>query len=74
MLPLTLKSAKIVEKVVEDIYAFHFDYSIMSEVMNAIKKQKLEMVHQDFGNSGLVHIAIRPVSYTHLTLPTICSV
>ena len=56
---LTLKSAKIVEKVVEDIYAFHFDYSIMSEVMNAIKKQKLEMVHQDFGNSGLVHIAIR---------------
>jgi len=31
----------------------------MSEVMNAIKKQKLEMVHQDFGNSGLVHVAIR---------------
>jgi len=56
---LALESADIIEKVVEDIYAFTFDYSIMSEVMNAIKKQKLEMVHKDFGNTGLVHIAIR---------------
>lgn len=56
---LALNAADIIERVVEDIYAFHFDYSIMSEVMNAIKKQKLEMVHQDFGNSGLVHVAIR---------------
>ena len=56
---LALNSAKIIEKVVEDIYAFTFDYSIMSEVMNAIKRHKVEMVHQDFGNIGLVHIAIR---------------
>jgi len=56
---LALKSAKIIEKVVEDIYAFTFDYSIMSAVMNAIKRHKVEMVHQDFGNIGLVHIAIR---------------
>lgn len=56
---LALNSAQIIEKVVEDIYAFTFDYSIMSEVMNAIKRHKVEMVHQDFGNIGLVHIAIR---------------
>ncbi len=54
-----LEKGEIVEKVVADIYQFTFDYSIMSEVMNAIKKQKVEMVSQDFGNIGKVKIAIR---------------
>ena len=54
-----LEKAEVVEKVVEDIYQLTFDYSIMSEVMNAIKKQKVEMVSQDFGNIGKVNIAIR---------------
>ncbi|MEM6316261.1 MAG: YigZ family protein [Bacteroidota bacterium] len=54
-----LKKAEIVEKVVTDIYELQFDYSIMSEVMNAIKRNKLEMVAQDFGNDGKVQIAIR---------------
>ena len=54
-----LEKGEIVEKVVADIYQFTFDYSIMSEVMNAIKKHKVEMVGQDFGNIGKVKIAIR---------------
>ena len=54
-----LRKGEIVEKVVTDIYQFTFDYSIMSEVMNAIKKHKVEMVSQDFGNIGKVKIAIR---------------
>ena len=54
-----LESAEIIEKVIEDIYRFTFDYSIMSDVMNAIKKQKLEMVGQDFGEEGKVDVAIR---------------
>ncbi len=56
---LALEKGKIIEKVVEDIYQFTFDYSIMSEVMNAIKKYKLEMIHQDFGEIGIVQVAIR---------------
>ncbi len=54
-----LEKGEIVEKIVADIYQFTFDYSIMSEVMNAIKKYKVEMVHQDFGNIGIVQVAIR---------------
>lgn len=54
-----LEKAEIVEKVVENIYQLTFDYSIMSEVMNAIKKEKAEMVSKDFGNVGKVTIAIR---------------
>lgn len=54
-----LEKGEIIEKVVADIYQFTFEYSIMSEVMNAIKKQKVEMVSQDFGNIGKVQIAIR---------------
>lgn len=54
-----LEKGKIIEKIVADIYQFTFDYSIMSEVMNAIKKHDLEMVLQDFGNIGKVQVAIR---------------
>ncbi len=54
-----LKTAEIIEKTVEDIYEFHFDYALMSNVMNAIKKQNLEMVQQDFTESASVQVAIR---------------
>ena len=54
-----LEKATITQKVVADIYQFTFDYSIMSEVMNAIKKQKVEIVLKDFGNEGKVQVAIR---------------
>lgn len=56
---LALEKGEIIEKVIEDLYQFTFDYSIMSEVMNAIKKYKLEMVYQDFGEIGVVQVAIR---------------
>ncbi|GAB5550724.1 MAG: IMPACT family protein [Saprospiraceae bacterium] len=54
-----LKAADIVEKMVEDIYRFTFEYALMSPVMNAIKKQSLEMVRQDFQAIGIVEVAIR---------------
>ena len=54
-----LSKAHIIEKTVEDIYRLTFDYRLMSQVMNTIKRQDLEMVHQDFGNIGIVDIAIR---------------
>ena len=54
-----LENATVIEKMVEDIYQLTFDYALMGEVMNAIKKYDLEMVHQDFGLIGKVQIAIR---------------
>lgn len=54
-----LEQAEIIEKTVEDIYQLTFNYALMSNVMNAIKKENLEMVSQDFQEIGKVNIAIR---------------
>lgn len=54
-----LEQANIIEKTLEDIYQFTFDYSLMSDVMNAIKKNEVEVVEQDFGEIGRIKIAIR---------------
>jgi len=53
-----LQNATIVEKTIEEIHQIHFDYALMSEVMNAVKKLELEIVKQQFENSGLLEIAI----------------
>ena len=54
-----LEQASIIEKKVEAIYQLTFEYALMSNVMNAVKKLDLEMVRQDFGNIGILEIAIR---------------
>jgi uncharacterized YigZ family protein len=54
-----LKNADIIDKKVEDIFRISFDYALMSNVMNAVKKLDLEMVHQDFGAEAFLDIAIR---------------
>lgn len=54
-----LEKANIIEKTVEDIYKITFDYALMSQVMNAVKKEDLEMVKKDFGVVGVLEIAIR---------------
>ena len=54
-----LEQAIIIEKTVEDIYKISFDYSLMSNVMNAVKKLDLEMVHQEFTDTAFVDIAVR---------------
>ncbi len=65
-----LENAEIIEKTVEVVYQLTFDYALMSEVMNAIKKYNLEMIHQNFGSIGKVQIAIRksaaPTTLIHL--------
>ncbi len=53
------QQAKVIEKTVEDLYQIQFDYALMSDVMNAVKKQQFEIIKQDFGNIGLLEIAIR---------------
>ena len=62
-----LQNGEVIEKTVEDIYAIHFDYALMSEVMNAVKKMELEIVNQVFEQKGYLEIAI-PQSIVEGTL------
>ena len=55
---IALQNADIIEKTLDEIYRLTFDYALMSEVMGTIKKLDLEIVHQDFGNIGIIEIAI----------------
>lgn len=50
--------AKIIEKTVEDIYNIAFDYSIMSDVMNAVKRCEVNVVNQLFDANPSLEIAI----------------
>lgn len=54
-----LEKAEIMERIVEDIYILTFDYALMSNVMNAIKKLNLAILKQEFENEGRIEIAIR---------------
>ncbi|MDX1941505.1 MAG: YigZ family protein [Saprospiraceae bacterium] len=54
-----LQKADIIERTVEEVYRLAFEYALMSNVMNAVKKLNLEMVQQDFGELASLDIAIR---------------
>ena len=54
-----LKAAEIVQKTVQDVYQIAFEYAVMGDVMNAIKKLNLGMQNQDFGASPKLEIVIR---------------
>ncbi|MEL6592401.1 MAG: YigZ family protein, partial [Bacteroidota bacterium] len=53
-----LASANIVIKIVSKHVALDFDYSLMSDVMNGVKKLQLEIIEQDFGDRGRLLLAI----------------
>lgn len=54
-----LDNAKILNRTVDNIYQIEFGYDIMSEVMNFIKKQKLEVTSQVLEESGTIQFRIR---------------
>jgi putative IMPACT (imprinted ancient) family translation regulator len=54
-----LAAATVIEKLVEDIYQIRFDYALMSDVMNTVKKLELDVLKQDFGNEGIIQFALR---------------
>ena len=54
-----LKAAEIVQKTVVDVYKIAFDYAIMGDVMNAIKKLDLKMQNQDFNSAPSLEVSIR---------------
>jgi uncharacterized YigZ family protein len=54
-----LRQATIVERVVEDLVTLTFDYSKMSDVMNALKMLQIQLLQQDFSEVATLIIAIR---------------
>lgn len=54
-----LRTAVIEEKIVQDNFQLIFDYALMPDVMNAVKKLELPVLHQDFGENGQLEIGIR---------------
>ena len=54
-----LNQATIEEKIIKDVCSFDFDYALMPDVMQAIKKNDLEITEQIFNDRGMIRIAIR---------------
>ena len=54
-----LAEAEVLSKFVEDVLVIHFDYALMSQVMNAVKKLDLLVLKQEFTERGRLEIAFR---------------
>ena len=54
-----LRAAETVEKIVQDHFGLTFDYALMPDVMNAVKKLDLDILQQDFGDNGRLEIGVR---------------
>jgi uncharacterized YigZ family protein len=54
-----LRNAEIIECLVKDVYLLDFDYALMPDVMNALKKLELEVLRQTFEDRGQIEIGIR---------------
>lgn len=54
-----LNNAKIVNRTVDNTYEIQFKYDIMSDVMNFIKKNNLEVISQILEETGVVQFRIR---------------
>ncbi len=64
-----LQQAQIIDKQLCNIYRILFDYSLMSDVMNAAKKQNLDIKQKDFSETASLEIAI-PCNETDATILT----
>ncbi|MBI2281318.1 MAG: YigZ family protein [Bacteroidetes bacterium] len=54
-----LNNAIIIEQTVNNYYQISFDYMVMSEIMNFIKKYELTVSKQIFENNCLIEFSIR---------------
>ena len=54
-----IRQAEKVEKIVKNHFLLDFDYALMPDVMNGLKKLDLEVVTQVFEERGRIEIAIR---------------
>ena len=63
-----LEQAEIEERIIEEQFELTFDYAIMSQVMNAVKKLEINIAKQDFGHIGKLYILIRKGEVTETLL------
>ena len=54
-----LNNAKIITRTVDNVYKIEFEYDIMSNVMNFIKKNELEVSSQVLEENGIIQFRIR---------------
>lgn len=54
-----LEKSELEERLVEDTIRIHFDYGMMGEVMNAVKKMELNITQQHFETTAYLDVAIR---------------
>ena len=54
-----LKNAKIITRTVDNIYEINFGYKIMSDIMNFIKKNELEVISQVLEEKGSIQFRVR---------------
>lgn len=54
-----LQNVKIVSRTVDNFYRLEFGYEIMSDVMNYIKQQQLEVTLQNLEEKGTIEFRIR---------------
>jgi uncharacterized YigZ family protein len=54
-----LRAGEVVEKIVRQHFELSFDYGMMPDVMQAVKKLELEVIEQSFTEHGRLVLAIR---------------
>jgi len=59
-----LRQATIVEKIVSDQFQVDFDYSLMPDIMNALKKLHLEIIREEYLDAGRIIFGIRQSEVT----------
>jgi uncharacterized YigZ family protein len=54
-----ITNAKIVTKIVREIYQVEFSYEMMNEVMKIVKEEELEVINNEFGMKCVIRVTIR---------------
>lgn len=61
-----INNAEIIEQTVNNFYQILFEYPVMSDVMNFIKQQQLNVTQQVFEENCLIEFNIRQTESEHL--------
>jgi uncharacterized YigZ family protein len=55
----SLKQAQIEERILEDTFQIDFNYTVMPDIMNALKRLNIQVIQQVFTENGQITISIR---------------
>jgi len=54
-----LNNAKMVTRIVKEVYQVEYPYEVMNDVMKIIKEEILEVINNEFGTNCVIRLAIR---------------